>query len=88
MALTGSLDVSLRIRFKDALAHIYNALGYDVWGDTTPDDDEFVDVLVDKLSSFCGPESSYDDPLSWRELDRFFSLSDDEQRTLCLDVGP
>ena len=86
--MIGSLDVLLRIRFKDALAHTYNALGNDVWGDTTPEDDEFVDVLVDKLSSFCGPESSYDDPLSRCELDLFFSLSDDEQRAICLEVGP
>lgn len=72
--LVEAFDPSL----KRAVSQIYGEIAPDVWGDETPDDDEFLDVMLDRVGDALGK--------SLRET--YKKLSDKEKRELILSVGP
>jgi hypothetical protein len=67
-----------REQIRGVFRQFYQGSGYDVWGESTPEVDEFLDVLRDR----CAGELSGALGAHW------FSLSRDEQDALILTVGP
>ena len=68
----------------DHLTGIYNAIGYDAFGDETPDDDTFVDVMRDQFANFLDADFSI---LDAADVERFRALPTDDQRELILRAG-
>jgi hypothetical protein len=66
--------------FRQALARTYEAIAPDVWGDCTPEDDEYAVVVIDRLPAY--------GRLTDEELKRFGLLTLEIKRALALAVGP
>lgn len=77
------MDQARRNRIKDAIYATYNSVGGDVWGEKTPSDAIFVDVMCDHIRNFReGTKCTNED------VDIFWALSARQRRILCLEVGP
>ena len=81
------MDLATRTRMKRALSCCYNAIGYDAWGNSTPSDANFVDVIQDQIRNHVayGCDQCF---ASVEDVDEFFTLLSTEQRKMILEVGP
>lgn len=70
-------------RAKEALSQVYNGSGHDIWGDRTPSDAEFVDVLCDLFEPHALGLG-----MSHADVRLFWALPRAQKRAMCLEVGP
>lgn len=75
-------DRDQRKMFEAAVSERYQTCGYDLgWGERAPDDDTYVDVMVDLMAQG-GSELDAENLAGW------MALSPAEKRSICLAVGP
>lgn len=78
-ATVSEVVARLEQRVKSEIAAIYAGYGHDIWGDETPSEDEFADVMIDQMSH---RRMTPDIRSYWT------GLTTAEKRALALKVGP
>jgi hypothetical protein len=82
--------LKLEDRLVDHAHYVYNAIGYDAWGDRVPSDRDFVAVIEDQMRDWT-VDSRHGDRFAHAtnaDVDRFFEMSARRRRQLILRAGP
>ena len=81
------MGLATRNRLINSLSCCYNEIGYDAWGNSTPSDANFVDVLQDQIRNHVQYRCEQCFATN-EDVEEFFSLPASEQRKMILEVGP
>lgn len=80
---------SVELDLRDAIYNCYQSIGHDLgWNDKTPSDDEFADVMIDRVEDWDTMKPRDERYLSDVQWQAFHHLSYAEKRAVCLEVGP
>jgi hypothetical protein len=71
-------------RIADVISDLYQGCGHDIWGDETPDDNEYVDVMFDLVAQREGDSNG----LTPNEYAAWHAMPDYARRQVAMLVGP
>src|SRR5690242_17042854 len=76
-------------RIVDTMYAVYDSIGHDAWGQRTPDDDEFADVILEQFNSFTHPIYGHDSfRISAEDRAAYEQLTAEQRRSIALLAGP